>query len=266
MTTVIARRRRSTSALVALAVLALGTACGSGEGTAPAGSKVVGYEPGTMPAPVQTTLIPRATLPPDDSAPPEDAALSGTSTPAAASTIRVAYRIDDRVRDRSSQGLAAFVSEVLTDRRSWTQAGFEFFEEPTAAFSIVLAEPAEVDRLCLPLRTGGKVSCQNGPVVAINAERWRKAIPEWTAPVADYRRYVVNHEVGHLVGMRHPAPQCPVAKQPASVMDQQTKGLAGCQPNWWPLPWELELARKRPAVLAPKPDWNPGPPPRPPAA
>lgn len=265
MTAMTTRHRgRGTSALFALAVLVTATACGSGEDAAPKGPKVVGYVPGTMPASVQTTLPARSTLPPDDSAPPEEAG-AGTA-PARVAIVRVAYRVVDRVQDRSSEGLAAFVAEVLADERSWTQAGFEFVAEPSAAFSIVLAEPAEVDRLCLPLKTGGKVSCQNGPVVAINADRWRKAIPEWTASVSDYRRYVVNHEVGHLVGMRHPAPQCPVANQPASVMDQQTKGLAGCQPNWWPLPWELELARKRPAVLAPKPDWNPGPPPRPPAA
>jgi len=177
--------------------------------------------------------------------------------------VRVAYRVDSRVRDASGDGLAAFVAQVLGDDRSWKKAGFEFVEEPTAKFSIVLAEPAEVDRLCLPLRTGGKVSCQNGPVVAVNADRWRTAIPEWDQGLANYRRYVVNHEVGHLVGMRHPAPRCPVANAPAAVMDQQTRGLAGCAANWWPLAWELDLARRRPAVLAPDPNWNPGPPPRP---
>lgn len=174
--------------------------------------------------------------------------------------------MDNRVRDGSGDGLSRFVAQILGDNRSWKTAGFEFVEEPTARFSIVLAEPGEVDRLCLPLRNGGKVSCQNGPVVAINADRWRKAVPEWNKGLATYRTYVVNHEVGHLVGMRHPAPQCPVAKAPASVMDQQTKGLAGCTANWWPLDWELDLARKRPAVLAPDPSWEAGPPPRPPGA
>ena len=250
---------------LALAALALSAACGGGEAAGPAGPKVVGYEPGTMVSSAPTTVAPRASVPAPLASigtPPAE----GTEAATPVATVRVAYRVDSRVRDASGDGLAGFVGQVLGDARSWKSAGFEFVDDPAAPFSIILAEPAEVDRLCLPLRTGGQVSCQNGPVVAINADRWRKAIPEWDKGLAAYRTYVVNHEVGHLVGMRHPAPQCPVAKEPASVMDQQTRGLAGCAANSWPLDWELELARKRPEVLAPLPSWNPGPPPRPPAA
>ena len=249
--------------LLALAIVC--TACGGGSEKAPAGPKVVGYKPGTMVTPAPTTAPARAAIPePSDLSALVGESSSGEAEPA--TTVRVAYRVENRVRDGSGNGLSTFVAQILADDRSWKSAGFEFVEDPTARFSIVLAEPAEVDRLCLPLRTGGEVSCQNGPVVAINAIRWRQAIPEWDKSLADYRTYVVNHEVGHLVGMRHPAPQCPVPGGPNSVMNQQTRGLAGCGANWWPLAWELDLARKRPAVLAPLPSWNPGPPPRPPGA
>ncbi|NIS36877.1 MAG: DUF3152 domain-containing protein, partial [Actinobacteria bacterium] len=66
---------------------------------------------------------------------------------------------------------------------------------------VVVAEGRRVDELCLPLDTGGKVSCQNGPVVALNADRWRDAFNGWTGSVDEYRHYLVTHEVGHLIGL-----------------------------------------------------------------
>ena len=51
---------------------------------------------------------------------------------------------------------------------------------------------------------------------------------------ADYRHYVVNHEVGHVFGNGHV--DCPGAGQPAPVMVQQTLSLGGCVKNAWPFP------------------------------
>jgi len=124
--------------------------------------------------------------------------------------------------------------------------------DETAEYRVIVAEPAEVDRLCLPYDTYGRYSCQNGPVVALNAERWRTATPQWTGDLATYRQMLVNHEVGHLLGMRHPPePQCPVPGRPALVMSQQSTELDGCLPNPWPLPQEIERAARHDLPLAP---------------
>ncbi len=148
---------------------------------------------------------------------------------------------------------------ILTDPRGWGQAGFSFVHDDTSEFRVVLADGPVVDELCFPLTTRSRVSCQNGTTVALNADRWRTAVPHWDAEVSDYRGYLVNHEVGHLLGQRHPVPRCPVAGRPAGVMEQQTAGLEGCTGNAWPRPWEIDHAAVRPVVYAPLPDWAPEP-------
>jgi hypothetical protein len=171
----------------------------------------------------------------------------------------VALRIESRVDDVAGATLEAEVLGWLNHPDGWARAGFRFVTDDASPFSVVLAEGDEVDELCLPLETSGSVSCQNGPVVALNADRWRNAVEHWDSTVADYRGYLVNHEVGHLLGQRHPEPRCPVEGRPAAVMEQQTGGLKGCTGNPWPRDWEIELARQRPVVYAPLPDWGPEP-------
>ena len=161
----------------------------------------------------------------------------------------MSYRIEDHA---GVGGFAAVVDRTLTDPRGWQRAGFRLVRSPHARYVVVLAEAAEVDRLCLPYDTYGKYSCQNGPVVALNADRWRTATPEWTGDLATYREMLVNHEVGHLLGQHHPsAPQCPTPGRPARIMSQQSTELNGCLPNPWPLPAEIARAARHDLPLAP---------------
>ena len=172
-------------------------------------------------------------------------------------TVRI--RFESQVADVPVETLIAESLAILNDPRGWVQAGFTFVADEDGPYRVVLAEGPEVDALCLPLMTYSKVSCQNGPVVALNADRWRTAVDHWVLGVEVYRGYLVNHEVGHLIGQRHPKPRCPVAGRPAGVMEQQTAGLEGCIGNPWPRDWELTYARARPVVYAPLPDWGPDP-------
>jgi hypothetical protein len=182
---------------------------------------------------------------------------SGGASPGQSETVRI--RFESQVADVTDDEFRTTALAILNDPRGWTQAGFSFVADDDGPYRVVLAEGPAVDQLCLPLETFGTVSCQNGPVVALNADRWRGAVDHWELGVDVYRGYLVNHEVGHLIGQRHPKPRCPVPGRPAGVMEQQTAGLEGCIGNPWPRDWELAYARQRPVVYAPLPDWGPDP-------
>ena len=213
--------------------------------TSPSPSVIVG-EPG----PISAGADPAA--PTTAVAPLPTTTLPAPSTSSAADGIvEVAYRIERRTSDPATAGFEAAAEATLADPRGWGRAGFRLVRRATAPFVVVLAEGPEVDALCLPYETYGLYSCQNGPVVALNADRWRTATPKWTGTLADYQGYLVGHEVGHLLGLRHPRRQCPAPGRPAPLMAQQSTELDGCLPNPWPLEAEVQLGRRRPPDLAP---------------
>lgn len=181
-------------------------------------------------------------------APPERTATAPIPTmePTPVPVVEIRYRVDVRVPD--APGFGAFLAETMEDPRGWTGARFRLVEDPSAEYVVVLAEGDETHELCLPYDVGGEFSCQNGPVVAINAKRWRAAVPHWPSSLDDYRRMLLNHEMGHLLGQRHV--DC-TPGEPAPVMYQQSGALGDCLANPWPLPWEIERAARHDQPLAP---------------
>lgn len=197
---------------------------------------------------------------------PSPPASPTTTSPTPDPATIIAIRVESRVADHPTDAFRTRVAAILTDPRGWERAGFAFEFVDDAPYTIVLAEGEEVDELCLPMDTFGAYSCQNGPVVALNADRWRDATTTWTGTVDEYRTMLVNHEVGHLLHLHHPEPQCPGPDLPAPVMMQQSSELGECTANPWPLEWEVDLAAEQAEPLAPPAshdawDHRPSPPP-----
>ncbi|HRY09785.1 MAG TPA: DUF3152 domain-containing protein [Candidatus Nanopelagicales bacterium] len=133
-----------------------------------------------------------------------------------------------------ADALARIVDNVLDDRRGWTTVVGRSLQrvETNSTVQIRLATPGTTDELCSPLDTGGRLSCRNGKYVVLNAWRWEHGAKAYDGDLANYRRYMINHEFGHALGNGHQS--CPSPGEPAPVMVQQTKGLSGCAANPWP--------------------------------
>jgi uncharacterized protein DUF3152 len=151
---------------------------------------------------------------------------------------RYTVQIEDGIQvDRLS--VAGQIARILGDRRGWGGTGrlsFQRVSSGPVSFRVVLATPSTVNRMCAPLITGGIYSCGVYGRAVLNLMRWRSGAAPFGANLTMYRRYLVNHEVGHVLGHSHRS--CHAAGARAPVMMQQTKGVGSCRANGWPLAWE----------------------------
>jgi hypothetical protein len=215
---------------------------GEGQGGSPGDRKMVA----DLPVPTATFTMPgrpapTLTRPPKESKPNVTVStgrlgiVAGTSK---ASGVRdkLTYRVEIEEGLSFNPALvAAAIHKTLTDARGWQAVhpvNFERTDQPDADLRVILATPTLTDKLCLPLDTGGEVSCRVEDRVVLNAKRWMYAVPAYAGQIDLYRSYLVNHEVGHALGHGHST--CATKNTPAPVMMQQTKGLGGCRPNAWP--------------------------------
>lgn len=135
-------------------------------------------------------------------------------------------------------GFAATVERILGDGRGWTASErlrLQRVSRTTAArFTVFLATPGTSERMCARagLVTQRFTGCQFSGKVVINLARWSRGVPGYGAPLAAYRVYEVNHEVGRELGYR--AQRCPGPGQLAPVLQRQVLGLQGCRANGWP--------------------------------
>ncbi|MEU4239558.1 DUF3152 domain-containing protein [Actinoplanes sp. NPDC026619] len=152
------------------------------------------------------------------------------------------------VEQGSNEDVTAFADAVvatLGDQRSWIGGGqvrLQMVAGPAKAdFTVYLATRETAGRMCQRGGTNIKIngvpytSCRTTGKAIINLDRWRLSAKPYVnakVPLATYRQYVVNHEVGHELGHRHEG--CPKAGGPASVMVQQTLTTRGCVPYAWP--------------------------------
>lgn len=241
-----------------------------------AASLLIACGPVSAPGAGEGAPSPSAVPPPSPSPAPPTTALQGDASPSASVAVPdprwvVRYQVDVRAAGLDPAQVRAVVDAVLADERGWSRAGFVFVPDGPGAprselpvGTITVAEGDEIDRLCAPYETYGRYSCQLGATVNLSADRWRTATEEWPGDLDGYRTYLVNHEVGHLLGLHHPDPQCPGEGYPAPIMLQQSSELGACTANPWPLRWEIELAASRVEPFAPgyelDPEGRPSPP------
>ncbi|MFF3750398.1 DUF3152 domain-containing protein [Streptomyces sp. NPDC002018] len=197
---------------------------------------------GASPSPSVTPSASRSSVPPPP--PRVPASGPGTFTTARTQGDRVGsgplrrYRVQvEKGIDISAAEAATEIERILAHPRGWAAHGRGSFQlvSSNADFVIRIATPATADRLCLAqgLNTRGELNCETVDGVVVNLRRWVLGSPTFDGPAAAYRHLIINHEVGHEIGIRHHL-GCSGHGRPAPVMMQQIKGLDGCVSNPWP--------------------------------
>ncbi len=229
-------RRRQRVALALCAALVLAAAFGIARqafgGTAEAASAPVGA---TGPAPTSTaTALPTSAPVVQEGSGTLDVVPGSVAAPGTGKVLSVRVEAERGAGVDGAQ-FAAAVMTTLNDPRSWGHDGSSTFArtDGPADIEVILASPTTAQQLCRPLVTRGTLSCSIGDKAIITNHRWQLGQDEFDS-LAVYRQYVVNHEVGHVLGHGHQ--QCPSAGERAPVMQQQTKQVAPCTANAWPYP------------------------------
>lgn len=161
------------------------------------------------------------------------------------------------------QEFKEIVIDVLSDDLGWKQYGYNFIysdiDDKKNMLKINLRSAKETDKICRGLdglsctRFRGKYE----PIdITIHYGNWNGGSKS-TLSVDDYRRYVINHEVGHWLGLDHT--ECPIekckelgyTKCPASIMQQMSKGpdhVSPCDESCRPRPpeWVIDDPNKSP--------------------
>lgn len=137
----------------------------------------------------------------------------------------------------------AVLAEVLDDARGWGAAGAQFDLVDDSLYRIGVAASGDMATACAPYRLASKLACRPGTVGMINAELWQTP-PEWWPGDRDaYRRYAVNHELGHLLGIRA-HPPCPGPGQALPVMALPPRDTTECDADGWPTAREVDGLRQ----------------------
>jgi len=154
--------------------------------------------------------------------------------------INKVYRYTVLIEPGINRSLHSFkkrVKKTLDDSRSWCVHFVE--DEKNPDFLIILSKEATIRESC-----GFKgLSCADWSenIIYLNYNNWCKGSEKSGLNLEDYRTYVINHEIGHILGLHEhlkPKNGCRVP-----VMNQSTRGIGKGLPNMWPLKQEQDLVR-----------------------
>lgn len=125
-------------------------------------------------------------------------------------------------------GLSALTDTIettLSDKRSWISQpalGFRRIDSGIPDFRISMTSQATARRACgfeIPVDTSCFLADQAR--VVLSEPRWVRGANSAAEDLAEYRQYVVNHEIGHAIG--HPQHEpCATDGALAPIMMQQT--------------------------------------------
>jgi hypothetical protein len=164
--------------------------------------------------------------------------------------------------------VAPYVMSILGDAQGWTAHGRVSFgrTDGVADIRIVFASPKTAESLCprphdpatvdieppdvpgvVPLPQASPSpsaspsaspdeaeSCAEQGIVVVSAYQWAAGAKAFGDEAGQWRDYMINHPIGHLLG--EPDAPCGGAGQLAPVMQNQELDITPCLANGWPFP------------------------------
>lgn len=151
--------------------------------------------------------------------------------------FRYSVSIDPTIK-RSLVNFKKQIRKILENPKTWCIRFKEDNENPD--FIIFLTTDSAINQAC-KLRG---LSCADWSknIIYINNDNWSKGSKKSGLNLEDYRIYVINHEIGHILGIHNHLKPKKGCKVP--VMNQSTLGIGKGLPNMWPLRREQNLIRK----------------------
>lgn len=162
-----------------------------------------------------------------------------------------AVQIHERIPVNEGADFRHKVQKTLTDPRSWgipfSQVDLDtLLQLPKDKVFIIRLTPMEELNQKYPSFSERQLSVADmgARVIDINYCRWTEQCPNQSQlPLERYQQYVIQHEVGHMMGKDHPSPS-QLRRHTAGtapIMMQQTLGIAHFQPNAWPTEFDKKV-------------------------
>jgi len=151
-------------------------------------------------------------------------------------TLRYKISIESDIK-RSLKNFKKDIHNILSNPKSWK---VNFVQNDTNFdLEITLASAKNIKTYC----GFSGLSCADptNNKVWINNSRWTNGAKPSKLSLKNYRIYLINHEVGHLLGFGHAVPK---KNRRVPVMNQHTLGLKGGNPWMWPLPSEQKKLKQ----------------------
>jgi len=150
--------------------------------------------------------------------------------------LRYKISIESNIK-RNLKNFKKEVDNILSHPKSWK---VNFSQNNTNYdFEIILTSAKNVKKYCK--FSGLSCADPNSKKIWINNSRWINGAKASKLSLKNYRIYLINHEIGHILGFSHTKP---IKNKKTEVMVQQTLGIGNGIPNPWPLRKEQNQLKK----------------------
>jgi len=151
-------------------------------------------------------------------------------------SLKYKVSIESNIK-RNLKNFKSEINSILSHKKSWK---VKFLENNSGFdFEIILASAKNIKSYC----NFSKLSCTDirQRKIYINNSRWLNGAKPSKLSLKNYRIYLINHEVGHILGLSHATP---IKNRKVPVMNQHTLGIYPGNPWMWPLLSEQKKLKK----------------------